>query len=73
MELRASPKLLRLLSDMLASRAGLIISVIIVFEAVKNYLREEGEGMSEKNKTGKKRKRRSSVKKTKGNKLSRSA
>ena len=58
---------------MLASRAGLIISVIIVFEAVKNYLREEGEGMSEKNKTGKKRKRRSSVKKTKGNKLSRSA
>ena len=43
MELRASPKLLGLLSDMLASRAGLIISIIIVFEAAKNSLREESE------------------------------
>ena len=43
MELRASPKLLGMLSDMLASRAGLIISIIIVFEAAKNCLREEGE------------------------------
>ena len=55
MELRASPKLLRLLSDMLASRAGLIISVIIVFEAAKNSLREEGEAISEETKTGKKK------------------
>ena len=58
---------------MLASRAGLIISVIIVFEAAKNFLREEGEAISEETKTGKKRKRRSSVKKAKGKKLSRSA